>query len=270
MNIDMLSASGHKIHGPKGVGAMYIRKGVKILSYIHGGAQERRRRAGTHNVPGIVGMGKAVDIAAETMEEKGLQMRDRVISPLFFNPGNGNLDPFYLYMNITTPDTLRKVLANPEKYAPGGPVFAIYSIGLLLRCTYFGMVLNTTGKTKIVLYSAIGTLCLNVIMNIALYQLIGVTGPALATLLASVAMNTFQLLFSSRLIHVKFSRIFPWKNMAVILALNAALGLAFHFIHIRLFPGWFQAIVLAAAWGVVYGLILLKPGKRYWRKLKTV
>ena len=57
---------------------------------------------------------------AETMEEKGLQMRDRVIAPLFFNPGNEKLDPFYLYMNITTPETLRKVLANPEKYAPGG------------------------------------------------------------------------------------------------------------------------------------------------------
>ena len=70
MNIDMLSASGHKINGPKGIGVMYIRKGVKILSYVHGGAQERRRRAGTHNVPGIVGMGKAVEIASATMEEK--------------------------------------------------------------------------------------------------------------------------------------------------------------------------------------------------------
>ena len=57
---------------------------------------------------------------AETMEEKGIQMRDRVIAPLFFNPGNERLSPFYLYMNITTPETLRKVLANPEKYAPGG------------------------------------------------------------------------------------------------------------------------------------------------------
>lgn len=82
MNIDMLSASGHKIHGPKGIGIMYIRKGVKILSFMHGGAQERRRRAGTHNVPGIVGMGKAVEIAAKHMEEQGkeiAQMRDYLI-----------------------------------------------------------------------------------------------------------------------------------------------------------------------------------------------
>ena len=82
MNIDMLSASGHKIHGPKGIGVMYIRKGVKILSFVHGGAQERRRRAGTHNMPGIVGMGKAVEIAATRMEERAAiisQMRDYLI-----------------------------------------------------------------------------------------------------------------------------------------------------------------------------------------------
>ncbi|MBO5098355.1 MAG: cysteine desulfurase NifS [Agathobacter sp.] len=82
MHIDMLSASGHKIHGPKGIGVMYIRKGVKILSFMHGGAQERHRRAGTHNVPGIVGMGKAVEIASRTMEENGKKiagMRDYLI-----------------------------------------------------------------------------------------------------------------------------------------------------------------------------------------------
>lgn len=70
MNIDMLSASGHKINGPKGIGAMYIRKGVKILSFLHGGAQERKRRAGTLNVPGIVGMGKAAEIAKEQMQQR--------------------------------------------------------------------------------------------------------------------------------------------------------------------------------------------------------
>lgn len=82
MNIDMLSASGHKINGPKGIGMMYIRRGIKILSFIHGGAQERSRRAGTHNVPGIVGFGKAAQMAFEAMEERSnaeISMRDHMI-----------------------------------------------------------------------------------------------------------------------------------------------------------------------------------------------
>ena len=82
MNIDMLSASGHKINGPKGIGVMYIRKGVKILSFINGGAQERKRRAGTHNVPGIVGIGKAAEIAKNTMQERSAKeifLRDHLI-----------------------------------------------------------------------------------------------------------------------------------------------------------------------------------------------
>lgn len=70
MNIDMLSASAHKLNGPKGIGFLYIRKGVKIRSFIHGGAQERQRRAGTHNVPGIVGFGKAAELALRDMEER--------------------------------------------------------------------------------------------------------------------------------------------------------------------------------------------------------
>ena len=83
LNIDMLSASGHKLYGPKGIGFLYIRKGVKIRSFIHGGAQERKRRAGTENVPGIIGMGKAVEIAFATMNErieKETTLRDHMIS----------------------------------------------------------------------------------------------------------------------------------------------------------------------------------------------
>ena len=82
-HIDTLSASGHKLNGPKGIGFLYIRKGVKIRSFIHGGAQERKRRAGTENVPGIVGLGKAVELAAATMEEraaKETELRDYAIS----------------------------------------------------------------------------------------------------------------------------------------------------------------------------------------------
>ena len=68
--IDMLSVSGHKFGGPKGIGFLYIRKGLKLRSFVHGGAQERKRRAGTENITGIVGIAKAVEIAFATMDER--------------------------------------------------------------------------------------------------------------------------------------------------------------------------------------------------------
>lgn len=80
MNIDMLSASAHKINGPKGVGMLYIKKGIRLENLIHGGAQERKMRAGTENVPGIMGFAKAVEIAGNTMDEsikKMTVLRDR-------------------------------------------------------------------------------------------------------------------------------------------------------------------------------------------------
>ena len=83
MNIDMLSSSGHKLNGPKGIGFLYIRKGVKIRSFVHGGAQERKRRAGTENVPGIVGFGKAVELAVASMDDrirKETELRDYAIA----------------------------------------------------------------------------------------------------------------------------------------------------------------------------------------------
>ncbi|WP_462368380.1 cysteine desulfurase NifS [Roseburia hominis] len=82
MNIDMMSTSGHKINGPKGIGFLYIRKGVKIKSFIHGGAQERHRRAGTENVTGIIGLAKAAEIATDNMKERTaeeIKVRDHLI-----------------------------------------------------------------------------------------------------------------------------------------------------------------------------------------------
>ena len=81
-NVDMLSLSGHKLHAPKGIGALYIRKGVRISNLIYGGAQERGLRAGTENLPGIVGLGKAVELAvAELPEyaERVSKLRDKLI-----------------------------------------------------------------------------------------------------------------------------------------------------------------------------------------------
>ncbi len=108
LNIDLLSMAAHKFYGPKGVGALYVRKGVKLDSLIAGGGQERSRRAGTENVPGIVGMGKAIELAYEHLKEsnkKLIELRDRLINKVFENidhvrlnghptqrlPGNVNL-----------------------------------------------------------------------------------------------------------------------------------------------------------------------------------
>ena len=82
LNVDLLSASAHKLYGPKGVGILYVRKGTRILPLMHGGDQERGRRASTHNVPGIVGLGKAADLASEKMGEemeKLTSLRDKLI-----------------------------------------------------------------------------------------------------------------------------------------------------------------------------------------------
>ncbi|MBB2182329.1 cysteine desulfurase NifS [Lachnospiraceae bacterium MD1] len=97
LGIDMLSASAHKLNGPKGIGFLYIRKGIKIRSLIHGGGQERQRRAGTENVPGIVGFGKAVELAMATMKErteKEIKLRNllmkRVLEEVPFVRVNGD------------------------------------------------------------------------------------------------------------------------------------------------------------------------------------
>ena len=96
-HIDMLSASGHKLNGPKGIGFLYIRKGVKIRSFVHGGAQERKRRAGTENVPGIIGLGKAVSRAVESMDKRTSyekELRDylieRVMAEISYTKLNGH------------------------------------------------------------------------------------------------------------------------------------------------------------------------------------
>lgn len=82
MNIDMLSLSAHKFNGPKGIGALYVRRGIRLVPHMHGGAQERKRRGSTHNTTGIIGLGKAAEMAMADLEEKRAkltEMRDRLI-----------------------------------------------------------------------------------------------------------------------------------------------------------------------------------------------
>lgn len=125
--IDMLSASGHKLNGPKGIGFLYIRKGVKIRSFVHGGAQERKRRAGTENVPGIIGLGTAALRAANTMEErtsKERELRD------------------YLIGRVLNEIPYTKLNGHPEKRLPNNANFSFRFIegeSLLIRLDMAGI-----------------------------------------------------------------------------------------------------------------------------------
>ena len=113
LQIDLLSAGAHKLHGPKGVGMLYIRTGVKMSSFVHGGAQERNRRAGTENVPGIVGFGKAVSVAMGKMNQNAVtkrKMRDYLIEKI----------------QREIPDT--KLNGHIEKRLPGNVNMVFYGI----------------------------------------------------------------------------------------------------------------------------------------------
>ncbi|MHB1254498.1 MAG: cysteine desulfurase family protein, partial [Candidatus Humimicrobiaceae bacterium] len=95
LNIDMLSASAHKIYGPKGVGLLYLRKGTKIQPFLNGGSQEKKLRASTHNVPGIIGFGKAIELASKNMGKEILQLtnlRDKLINGVIANIENIKLN----------------------------------------------------------------------------------------------------------------------------------------------------------------------------------
>ena len=104
MNVDLLSLSGHKLHAPKGVGALYIRSGVRLERLMNGGAQERTQRPGTENMPSIVGLGRAIELATAHLDEKAAYvsaLRDRLI--------NGILE--------TIPDT--RLNGHPTNRLPG-------------------------------------------------------------------------------------------------------------------------------------------------------
>ncbi|MBQ5825699.1 MAG: oligosaccharide flippase family protein [Clostridia bacterium] len=155
------------------------------------------------------------------------------------------------------------------KYLPGVSVFRVYCLVLFCRCTYFGMMLNATGKTKFILYSSIGTLLLNFSLNYLFYTIMGFTGPAVATLITTVVMAIIQLLYTSKRIKVSFASIFPWKNCGLFILFNGACGAAIYAVKSLVESRWeINSIVCAIALGIVwlgfFALIMFKPLKKQW------
>lgn len=156
-----------------------------------------------------------------------------------------------------------------EKYVSGHMVFSVYSLCLLTKCTYFGMVLNAKGATKSILYCSIGTLALNVMLNLFFYRMFGMIGPALATLIAALSMQLLQLLLSSRLLEVRFCEIFPWKSSVQFLMLNGMFSAASVFVLKLVQRSVAVAILCAVLWGITYFCAIGKRALSYWNQMNS-
>lgn len=161
-----------------------------------------------------------------------------------------------------------------DKYIAGTSVFRVYSLILLLRCTYFGMILNTTGHTKFIFYSSLGSLALNFVLNYAFYFLFGFIGPAIASLTAQLLINLFQIIWSAKLVKIPFKNIFPWKSLLIILLLNSLIAGIFWalknvFITGNILNDILVAAILGVLWFLACFLLQIKRLKRKWNSIKS-
>lgn len=161
-----------------------------------------------------------------------------------------------------------------DKYLSGVNVFRIYLLTELFRLTYYGMILNAEKKTQLILYSSIGSMIVNLILDIILYRLIGIEGPAWATVASVVAMNMFQLIYTKNHIDVSFFDIYPVAYILKCIALNIILSFPFAYLQNILFKYVsfnknIMTIVLGVVWLVVYLFIIRKRAKRLWKTLNA-
>lgn len=160
-----------------------------------------------------------------------------------------------------------------EKYISGTPVFRVYSLVLLLRCTYFGMILNTTGHTKFIFYSSLGSLALNLALNYLFYYLVGFIGPAIASFVSQLFIDILQLIWSARLLKISFSKIFPWKYLAAVLLFNIASAAVFMLLKMVIplenyVGAVLEAIILGIVWFIFVALLQAKKIKQQWINIK--
>lgn len=171
---------------------------------------------------------------------------------------------------VYAPDVL--VLLYSEKYLPGLTVFRIYTLLLLLRVTYFGIMLNATGKTKFIFYSSLLALALNVILNFAFYHLFGFIGPAIATISAQFVINFAQLLMTSYYLKKPLKDLFPFKPVIIITLVISAFGVFFYYLKIWLpldayLGSLGESLVLGAVWSALFLGVMWKQIVRLWKQI---
>lgn len=159
-----------------------------------------------------------------------------------------------------------------EKYLPGISVFRVYTLVLLLRCTYFGIILNAKGRTREILYAGIASLALNAVLNPALYYIFGMIGPAIATFLSMLVVLLWQLHRTAKCTKTPFCQVFPWKQIGWITLLNIAFAGVFYTMKLflpleRWLTGLGEALLLGCIWCVIYLLITKKTIKSAWKGL---
>ncbi|MBQ7832904.1 MAG: polysaccharide biosynthesis protein [Lachnospiraceae bacterium] len=159
-----------------------------------------------------------------------------------------------------------------EKYLPGVGVFRVYAMVLLLRITYFGMILSSMGKTKSVLYSSLMTLGVNTIFNLLLYKVLGFEGPAFATFISITVAGVTQLKETSKVTGISFIKIFPWKKLIYHAAINCIFGIVCYILLNLFNVGVGLAdigvcVIAALFWGLVYILFEKKCVVKLWREL---
>lgn len=159
-----------------------------------------------------------------------------------------------------------------DKYLSGVGVFRVYSLVLLFRSTYFGMVLNSKGRTEFILCSSILSLITNVILNFICYRLFGFIGPAIATFIAIAITSIVQLCYSCKITAISITKIMPWRSIITVFLINLGVGIVFILIKtlakIEMYTGAIgEAFILGAAMLVAYIIVMKKTIIREWKYL---
>lgn len=159
-----------------------------------------------------------------------------------------------------------------EKYLPGVTVFRIYTLSLLVRCTYFGMILNSLGQTRKVLICSIFNLILNAILNPLFFTFMGMVGPAWATVVSMISITFVMILMTSKATNIEYSRVFPWRRMLFVLLSNIPFAIVFLLIKKainleQLIGSFFESLVLGGIWVICFLILHNKQIKKCWECL---